>query len=206
MLKSNIGKSTTNLTVASCGEVDLEDFKDEVATSFQDLKKMSFYLQVGKTGPKLETTEVLRSHLNRGGSELIAVSRCQAFSSCSADHAMSYAAVCSFDMEDAAFEDYGDNIDERIINHVYEEMCLRIRRIDQIDAGASTMRDFIGPVLLGALEVCNIKMIRFSAERRITGMLGNGPVDYDFLYKSFHVCFAEAKKGAIERGIVQNVC
>lgn len=87
---------------------------------------------------------------------------------------------------------------------VVQELLRRIKCVKQDGATESTMREFISPVLIAAVNMCNTIDLEFRAEYPIKGWTGKGPVDYDFLYKRFHICVAEAKKGQIAEAIPQN--
>jgi hypothetical protein len=87
---------------------------------------------------------------------------------------------------------------------VVAELVKRINCISIDSASECTMREFISPVLIGALNVIKKKEIKFRTEYEVKGWSGNGPVDYDFMYKEFHMCVAEAKKEAIDYGVAQN--
>jgi len=66
----------------------------------------------------------------------------------------------------------------------------------------ASVREFVSPVLsLAALITRDIKM---RAEQKISGLRGNGPLDYLFLYKKFPVTLTEVKDDNIEGGVAQN--
>ena len=67
------------------------------------------------------------------------------------------------------------------------------------------MREFISPILVGAIVLLGNLNVKMTAEKNIIGKLANGPVDYDIMYSSFHICIAEAKKVDIAHGIAQNI-
>lgn len=90
------------------------------------------------------------------------------------------------------------------VSLVFDEIVRRVRTVSQISPSECSMREFISPILIGALNVLK-KDITFCCEKSIYGRLGYGPVDYDFIYNHFHICVAEAKKEAVDLGIAQNI-
>ena len=74
------------------------------------------------------------------------------------------------------------------------------------------MREFITPILLGALELYGKSNkldntdLQLVCEKRVTGFVGNGPVDYIVTYKTMNIILTEAKKDQIDSGVLQNIC
>jgi hypothetical protein len=82
------------------------------------------------------------------------------------------------------------------------------RKLDVFDMGKAsecTMREFISPVLVGTMKMLNHALVKMSAERKIKGRYGQGPLDYDILYHQFHICIAEAKRENMDEGLAQNI-
>jgi hypothetical protein len=99
------------------------------------------------------------------------------------------------------FESNQSNLDEVV--GVQQELHRRISVIDTTKASEYTMREFISPVLIGALRL--VKGVSMMCEKRIVGKFGHGPVDYAMTYQCLNIVLTEAKKQDIEGGIVQNI-
>ena len=75
-----------------------------------------------------------------------------------------------------------------------------------------TMRDFISPILLGALELygkfnkLDNTDVQLVCEKRVTGQVDNGPVDCIVTYKTMNIILTEAKKEKLDSGVLQNIC
>ena len=70
-------------------------------------------------------------------------------------------------------------------------------------AEASSVREYISPVILACAKFAGD--VKLSAERKITGKKGNGPLDYAMLYKDFFLLITEAKKDNLNHGVIQNL-
>mmetsp|Transcript_15553 Transcript_15553/g.14084 ORF Transcript_15553/g.14084 Transcript_15553/m.14084 type:complete len:369 (-) Transcript_15553:91-1197(-) len=92
-----------------------------------------------------------------------------------------------------------------MVDTVYNELRRRLVAYDISGASEYTMREFISPILVGAIVLLGELSIKMTAEKTITGKFANGPVDYDIFYRDFHICIDEAKKLEIEYGIAQNI-
>jgi hypothetical protein len=127
---------------------------------------------------------------------------CKGFSEFSENEALAYAATLNLQINENMFRD-GTISSDTTINTIAQELERRIVAFDLYKAAECTMREFIGPLLVGAVVLnTEVKMV---AENKIIGSLGNGPVDYTLIYKEFNICIVEAKKEAIEQGVAQNI-
>eukprot|EP01031_Cornospumella_fuschlensis_P038885 gene38885-47298_t len=80
-------------------------------------------------------------------------------------------------------------------------------------ASEYTMREFVSPVLIGALKsIIRHDRTRFGngtlsmvCEKRIIGKLAHGPVDYSFVFDCLDLVLTEAKREDLDLGIVQNL-
>lgn len=70
-----------------------------------------------------------------------------------------------------------------------------------------TIREFISPVLVGALKVVSFGDAKLSmvCEKRIIGKRAHGPVDYSFLFDCLDLVLTEAKREDVELGMVHNL-
>jgi hypothetical protein len=94
------------------------------------------------------------------------------------------------------------------VDALCEELTRRLLVFDLFKAteSESTMREFIGPVLVQAVLMFqardeNPHPVKMVAERKLFGSLGNGPVDYILFYKLFNICVVGAKKEDFDQGI-----
>lgn len=96
---------------------------------------------------------------------------------------------------------------------VYDEVMRRFRCYNMIQATEYTMREFISPVLIGALCLTSANNavsnkdteVQIVAEKIINGSSGIGPVDYVMSYKSYYIVVGEAKSHNIIDGVYQNL-
>lgn len=80
-------------------------------------------------------------------------------------------------------------------------------------ASETTMREFISPVLIGALrcvlDLCKQlygdTVLSLMCEKRIVGHHALGPVDYAIVFDCLDILLTEAKKRDLPMGIVQNL-
>lgn len=83
------------------------------------------------------------------------------------------------------------------------EIERRCSLIDMTAVSEYTMREFISPILIGALKLVN--GVSMMCEKRIVVMSGCGPVDYVMVYQNLNIVLTEAKKEDIEAGMNQNI-
>jgi hypothetical protein len=127
------------------------------------------------------------------------------FHSFSESDAIRYANVTNSQISDEVFKlsDVSLAILDPLVATVVSDLLLRIKVFDLYAASEYTMREFISPILVAGVSL--VDGVKMTAENFISGSLGNGPVDYDMIYKRFHVCVAEAKRENIAKGVVQNL-
>ncbi len=131
-------------------------------------------------------------------------SLCKEFSDFNNDEvgALQYAMTQRIDIKDEIFLESAIPPNGEIDN-IVKELRRRTFAFDLYQASECTMREFISPLLVSAIvSTAGVKMV---AEKNITGSLGNGPIDYTLIYKNFNICVVEAKKEAINEGVLQNV-
>ncbi len=127
---------------------------------------------------------------------------CKEFSDFSENEALAYAGTLNLQLNENIFHDATRCFDSTI-NTIAQELERRISVFDLYEASRYTMREFISPLLVGAVLLnTGVNMV---AKNKIIGSLGNGTVDYTLIYKEFNICVVEAKKGAIEKGVAQNI-
>lgn len=79
---------------------------------------------------------------------------------------------------------------------VVQELDARMEVFDLTETTECIMREFIGPVLVGAVRLLGPDSgIKIRSEHKVVGRRGRGPLDYDLLFKSFHIIVCEAKNG-----------
>ena len=95
---------------------------------------------------------------------------------------------------------------------VCKELQRRMEYFNLAKSSEYTMREFITPILLGALELygkfnkLDNTDLQLVCEKRVTGLVGNGPVDYIVTYKTMNIILTEAKKEKLDSGVLQNIC
>jgi hypothetical protein len=143
------------------------------------------------------------------GDVLLVKSLSKGFSHFNEIEALKYAQVEYVRVDDGLFLDDVNNPEDltSVVDKIYCELTCRLYVLEMFLASESTMREFIGPVLVHALWHISgkSKTVQMVAERKLAGSLGNGPVDYIMMYKDFNICVVEAKKEAIENGVNQNI-
>ena len=100
-----------------------------------------------------------------------------------------------------------DSIYATEANSVQSEIARRAIVInDFADTCEYTMREFISPVLIGAVIVALSKLpsLRMVCEKRIVGRFAQGPVDYVLFLDSLFILLGEAKLNDMNGGAKQN--
>lgn len=80
-------------------------------------------------------------------------------------------------------------------------------------ASEYTMREFMSPVIIGALKAVIVSdrprfgngKLSMVCEKKIIGKRAHGPVDYSFLFDCLDLVLTEAKRDDLDLGIVQNL-
>jgi hypothetical protein len=82
---------------------------------------------------------------------------------------------------------------------VVQELEARLEVFDLSETAECIMREFIGPVLVGAIRLLGPGSgIKIRSDHKVVGKRGRGPLDYDLLFKLFHVIsVCEAKNGTV---------
>jgi hypothetical protein len=105
-----------------------------------------------------------------------------------------------------------DDFDE-ILSSVTQDITRRNEVINRELASEYTMREFISPILVGALRLV-LKFLRKSGncgklslvcEKIIVGLHAHGPVDYVLTFDYLDIVITEAKTSEISQGVVQNL-
>jgi hypothetical protein len=118
--------------------------------------------------------------------------------------------------EDAAFDlpqGLTDASFEEQTNLVFHELIRRFCCYDTTDTSEMTMREFISPVLIGAMMMLETSTtistkeypVQLIAKKTITGRQAKGPVDYVMSYKSVYIIVGEAKHQNLMGGLYLNL-
>ena len=185
-------------------KASLSEFLDLISDTWPPLRQTKFSL-LNSLGAAVTDANWSELSNGRGGEVTVSLDRLK-FSDWKMDRVEQFVGAI-VNKGDCFFSDARTEDDAGLVAETKSVVAELVKRIDSISrdsASECTMREFISPVLIGALNVIRNQDIIFRAEYKIEGWSGNGPVDYDFMYKRFHVCVAEAKKEAIESGIAQN--
>ena len=79
---------------------------------------------------------------------------------------------------------------------VVQELEARLEAFDLSETSEVIMREFIGPILVGAIRLLGPDSgIKIRSEQKVAGKKDRGPLDYDLRFKWFHVIVCEAKNG-----------
>lgn len=100
-----------------------------------------------------------------------------------------------------------------VLSRVTEDIVYRNEVIDRDLASEYTMREFIGPILIGALRLVliflkksgNSGRLSLICEKIIVGLHAHGPVDYVVVFDYLDIILTEAKKLEILPGVIQNL-
>lgn len=96
---------------------------------------------------------------------------------------------------------------------VVRDIMRRAETINRRIASEYTMREFISPVLIGAIKLM-LKYLRdrqlnttlsLVCEKQLIGRRAHGPVDYVLVYDILDIILTEAKKQDIKQGTIQNL-
>lgn len=98
-----------------------------------------------------------------------------------------------------------DELVKKILEHAVADIMCKLPIFGPIESAQNeaSVRELIGPVLVAAARIS--MNIRIVSEKQITGSMGNGPVDYDMIYKDFNIVITEAKKEDMKKGLGQNI-
>ena len=141
------------------------------------------------------------------GDVVLVTSLSKGFSHFKEIDALDYAQVERIQLDRDLFRDDVNEDLTSVVDKIHSELTCRLYVFEMYMASGSTMREFIGPVLVHALLHISgkSKKVQMVAQRKLSGSLGYGPVDYIMMYKDFNICVVEAKKEAIEYGVYQNI-
>eukprot|EP01036_Dinobryon_divergens_P024427 gene24427-32876_t len=100
-----------------------------------------------------------------------------------------------------------------ILLRVTEDIVYRSEVIDRDIASEYTMREFISPILVGALRLVliflknsnNSGKLSLICEKIVVGLHAHGPVDYVVVFDYLDIILTEAKKREISQGVIQNL-
>lgn len=97
-------------------------------------------------------------------------------------------------------------VDSSVPANVVQELEARLEVFDLSETTECIMREFIGPILVGAIRLLGSKSgVKIRSEHKVTGKRGRGPLNYDLLFHLFHIIVCEAKNGKdVVDGIPQN--
>lgn len=114
---------------------------------------------------------------------MVVTNLCKGFSLFSESEALSYADASIIELDNTLFNEQVEEDLSSQVDAICEELTRRLLVFDLNKASESTMREFIGPVLVQAVLMFqardeNPNPVKMVAERKLFGSLGNGPVDY----------------------------
>jgi len=100
-----------------------------------------------------------------------------------------------------------------ILLRVIKDIMYRSEVIDWAMTSEYTMREFISPILVGALRLVLIFLknsniagkLSLLCEKIVVGLHAHGPVDYVVIFDYLNIILTEAKKHDINQGIIQNL-
>eukprot|EP01038_Epipyxis_sp_PR26KG_P016920 gene16920-23222_t len=104
-----------------------------------------------------------------------------------------------------SIDDINDILDNQdSIELLLDSKCCDFKLYGDISTNSeASVREFISPVLVLAGLIA--KKFSMKAEKRITGSMGNGPLDYTYIYKDIDTAISEAKEDNIIAGVAQNI-
>jgi hypothetical protein len=96
------------------------------------------------------------------------------------------------------------------VQRVVDEIGIRIAVFDRTNASECTMREFISPILIGAVKLMQNQkkkqyLLQLICELPVAGLLCSGPVDYSIIYDKLSIILTEAKSRDIKKGLIQNL-
>lgn len=194
----------------------LEQLKIDIVNNWWDaLVGRRFHLRF----PDRPTTEITLSSILSHKSDVllhIHLDKLKRFSKITPDEAIKYAQLKVFTLScipKGVQSDFIADIalpDEEIIkketDYIFDDLQRRIQCLDLDRSVECTMREFISPLLIGAMMTANEKGLKLICEENIEGEFGHGPVDYMMTYKSVNIVLTEAKMENIEAGVAKNIC
>ncbi len=191
-------KNECEIRIASFG-----DLMRMIPIQFKKFQNTDFVVQV----KKVVVTEDTFSTLVVEGAEVTVVSLSLPFSDYKeVEQLEEYACIAGLDEDLQLPPSFEIPAQSEIPADVHREIEARLEVFDLTETTECIMREFIGPILIGAIRllgsVCGIKI---KSEHKIEGTRGRGPLDYDILFHLFHIVVCEAKNGRdVVDGIPQN--
>lgn len=97
------------------------------------------------------------------------------------------------------------------VDNVMREMLRRYAAYGDIGAANEAMRrEYVSPLLISMVQLFpgihkKLKGLSMWLERRTSGEIGRGHVDFVFLYKQIQIIVSEAKKEDVDEGVARNV-
>ena len=107
-----------------------------------------------------------------------------------------YAQICGLDDELQLPASFIIPEDNSVPIRVLQEIEARLEVFDLSETAECIMREFIGPILVGAIRLLGEgSELKIRSDHKVSGRRGHGPLDYDILFHLFHVIVCEAKNG-----------
>jgi len=92
---------------------------------------------------------------------------------------------------------------DKWFQHALDDLTIKHQLFGALTEGCEyTRREFISAVLIISAKLAGVKL---AVEENVEGRLGNGPVDWVALYRSFRICITEGKKDNLSNGVGQNI-
>jgi hypothetical protein len=192
---------------------DLNSLVSGIQLKWSAFKIMEFELTFTNT-TDVVTQASLQLHNNQQTFNITIKSCCLGFSDYAnkKSAALDVAGVAVVDpslllTDDNVFPLTVESVVENAAEEVQIELAKRARAINLEEACEYTKREFISPLLIAAVCVCNVsgKLISMICEKLVVGKHGRGPIDYALMFKRIFVLLTEAKNTDLEGGQAQNV-
>ena len=197
----------SSFTIDIDGTTTLSSFREKLFDHWDDLVRVDFSLH--GAGSEINNDEKFASILVAKTDSTITVkSHAEGFSTLKEGAVFKWAGINNLIPDDGHFGSMNVDLDNplhaEVIQHALVDLVYKNELYGPItNCAEASVREYISAVILACAKIAGD--VKLSAERKITGKKGYGPLDYAMLYKDFFLLITEAKKDNLNHGVIQNL-
>ena len=198
----------SSFTVEIDGTTTLSSFTEKLLDHWDDLVRVDFSLH-NSAGSEINNDEKVASVLvAKTDSTIVVRSHAEGFGTLKEGTVLKWAGINKIMRDDRHFGSMNVDLDNpfhaEVIQHVLVDLMYKNELYGPItDCAEASVREYISAVILAGAKIAGD--VKLSAERKITGKKGYGPLDFAMLYKDFFLLITEAKKDNLNHGVIQNL-
>ena len=198
----------SSFAVEVYGTTTLSSFTEKLLDHWDDLVRVDFSLH-NSAGLEINNNEKFLSVLvAQTDSTIVVRSHAVGFSTLKEGTVLKWVGINKIIPVDRHFGSMNVDLDNplhvEVIQHALVDLMYKNELYGPItDCADTSVREYISAVILACAKIAGD--VKLSAERKITGKKGYGPLDYAMLYKDFFLLITEAKKDNLNHGVIQNL-